>query len=98
MGEFVVKGFDETSQYLVSICIQIVSFVSSLAFVRVLILTSSLQSTDYRYSMPLYNWLKIGSPALQTLIPSVAAAYVIQLGVALPSIFFQTDRFYGTYC
>ncbi|KEQ80473.1 MAG: Uncharacterized protein AUREO_010600 [Aureobasidium pullulans] len=34
------------------------------------------------------------SPFLRTLVPSIGLAYAIQAGVAAPSIFFQTERFY----
>ena len=34
------------------------------------------------------------SALLRTVVPSVAAAYVIQAVAAAPSIFFQTERFY----
>lgn len=34
------------------------------------------------------------SPFLRTLVPSIGLAYAIQAGVAAPSIFFQSERFY----
>ena len=46
------------------------------------ILQSLLRATAYR------------SPLLRTLVPSVALAYGIQTAVAVPSIAFQTERFY----
>lgn len=34
------------------------------------------------------------SPFLRTLVPSIGLAYALQAGVAVPSIFFQSERFY----
>jgi hypothetical protein len=40
--------------------------------------------------------MNFANPALKTLIPTISAAYAIQIAVSIPSIIFQEDRFYGT--
>lgn len=47
-----------------------------------MVLQSLLRATAFR------------SPLLRTLVPSIALAYAIQAGVAVPSIAAQTERFY----
>ena len=42
----------------------------------------------------LFNLGNFQNPLLRTIVPSVAAAVTIQAAVAIPSIAFQTERFY----
>jgi hypothetical protein len=48
--------------------------------------------------MTLFNTLlaltNFRSPFLRTLVPSIGLAYAIQAGVAVPSILYQTERYY----
>ncbi|KAH7135573.1 hypothetical protein B0J11DRAFT_163217 [Dendryphion nanum] len=44
--------------------------------------------------MPLSSLLRPQTPLLRTLLPTLALAYGIQTGVAIPSIYYKTERFY----
>jgi hypothetical protein len=39
--------------------------------------------------------MNFSNPALSTLIPTISAAYAIQIAASIPSMIFQEDRFYG---
>jgi len=39
--------------------------------------------------------MNFSNPALSTLIPTISAAYAIQVAASIPAMLFQEDRFYG---
>jgi len=50
-----------------------------------------------RYGLiALHDLMDFDNPALRTLVPTITAAYVFQIVVAIPAIIYEEDRFFGT--
>jgi len=65
----------------------------------IFICTQRLRDTTifwvFRMGFALHSFMNFANPALRTIIPTISAAYVFQIAVAIPAVILQEDRYYG---